>query len=92
MCFSAGGSLRKIFAIPGKTMPALHKQFSITPGDFIRAGEVSIAIQTILKSIGFDPDIIRRASVCAYEAEMNVVMHGGDGALVLRIDTGSEGA
>ena len=30
-------------------------------------------IQSVLKSIGFPTDIVRRVSVCAYEAEMNTV-------------------
>jgi anti-sigma regulatory factor (Ser/Thr protein kinase) len=45
-----------------------------------------VSIQGILKSVGFDPGVIRRASVCAYEAEMNVVMHGGTGAFLVIID------
>ena len=67
-------------------MTQLSKSFKITPRDFIRAGEVSIEIQGLLKTIGFDADVIRRVSVCAYEAEMNVVMHGGDGTLSLAVD------
>ena len=43
-------------------------------------------IQRLLKFIGFDAGLIRRISICAYEAEMNVVMHGGDGELRLLVD------
>jgi anti-sigma regulatory factor (Ser/Thr protein kinase) len=68
-------------------MPHLSKSFDIEARDFIRGGDVSIQIQGLLKTIGFDADLIRRASVCAYEAEMNVVMHGGDGTLTLNMDT-----
>ena len=39
-----------------------------------------------LKSVGFPAEIIQRASICAYEAEMNVVMHGGNGVLTFRLD------
>ena len=67
-------------------MPHLVKSFKIIYGDFSRAGEVSIEVQGLLKSIGFEADVIRRASICAYEAEMNVVMHGGDGTLSLIVD------
>jgi len=59
------------------------------PKDFLRAGEVSIEIQGVLKSIGFPPDVVRRASICAYEAEMNVVMHGGNGTFRITIDEGT---
>ena len=68
-------------------MPLLKKEFTIKPRDFIRAGEVSLQVQSILKAIGFNAEIIRRASVCAYESEMNVVMHGGQGSFTLTVDT-----
>jgi len=64
----------------------MTKSFNIKPRDFIRAGEASIKVQEILKTIGFGEDIIRRASVCAYEAEMNIVMYGGDGNILLTVD------
>ncbi len=67
-------------------MPRLTKSFTIKARDFIRAGEVSIQIQGLLKTIGFHPTLIRSVSVCAYESEMNVVMHGGDGTLFLNVD------
>ncbi len=67
-------------------MSRLTKSFPIKARDFIRAGEVSIQIQGLLKTIGFDSTLIRNVSVCAYESEMNVVMHGGDGSLCLNVD------
>lgn len=66
-------------------MSLLERRFPIKANDFVKAGEVSIEIQRILKKIGFDSELIRRASICAYEAEMNVVMHGGDGEMVIRV-------
>ncbi|MBN2034734.1 MAG: ATP-binding protein [Deltaproteobacteria bacterium] len=68
-------------------MPNLTKRYPIKARDYLKAGEVSIQIQGLLKIIGFAPDFIRRVSLCAYEAEMNVVMHGGDGELTLEVDT-----
>ena len=67
-------------------MANLKKHFKIKARDFARAGEVSIEVQSVLKAIGFGANYVRRAAVCAYEAEMNVVMHGGDGVLELTID------
>lgn len=67
-------------------MANLVKSFNIKARDFAKAGEGSLQIQSLLKSIGFDPDLIRRISICAYEAEMNAVMHGGDGEILLTID------
>jgi anti-sigma regulatory factor (Ser/Thr protein kinase) len=67
-------------------MPRLSRRFTIRARDYIRAGEVSIEVQGLLRNIGFDPALIRRVSICAYEAEMNVVIHGGDGTLSLEMD------
>ena len=67
-------------------MPAIKKSYYIKSRDFIRAGEASIKIQTLLKSLNFDPQLIRRVAICAYEGEMNVVMHGGDGSLSFAIN------
>ena len=66
-------------------MPHLRKKYEVKAGDFVHAGEGSMKIQSTLKTIGYDPEIIRRASICAYEAEMNIVMHGGDGTLYLAV-------
>ena len=63
----------------------LKKGFRIKFNDFIRAGEVSIGIQNILKNIGFEKGFIKRVAICAYEAEMNMVMHGSDGTASLII-------
>ncbi len=68
-------------------MTALKKSYYIKYRDFIRAGEASIKIQTLLKSLDFNPQLVRRVAICGYEGEMNVVMHGGDGSLCITIDT-----
>jgi anti-sigma regulatory factor (Ser/Thr protein kinase) len=67
-------------------MTHLIKGYRIKTRDFNRAGEVSIKVQSVLKSIGFEPALVRRVAVCAYESEMNVVMHGGNGELSLTVD------
>ena len=67
-------------------MSGLIKSFHIKARDFIRAGEASINVQNILKSMNFDPKLIRRIAICGYEGEMNAVMHGGDGFLSIEID------
>jgi len=68
-------------------MAHLTKNYPIKARDYLRAGEVSMQVQGLLKSIGFAQAMIRRVSICAYEAEMNVVMHGGDGSLTVEINT-----
>jgi anti-sigma regulatory factor (Ser/Thr protein kinase) len=69
-----------------RLMPRLKKSFHIKARDFIRAGEASINVQNLLKSMDFDPRLIRRVAICGYESEMNVVMHGGDGTLSIEVD------
>jgi anti-sigma regulatory factor (Ser/Thr protein kinase) len=68
-------------------MPAFKKSYFIKSRDFIRAGEASIKIQNLLKSLKFGPQLIRRVAICGYEGEMNVVMHGRDGSLSFAINT-----
>ena len=67
-------------------MPQLKKSFPIKARDFIRAGEASINVQNLLKSMDFNPRLIRRVAICGYESEMNVVMHGGNGTLSIEVD------
>ena len=67
-------------------MSKFKKTFRIKGRDFVRAGEASINIQNLLKSMDFDPRLIRRIAICGYEGEMNMVMHGGDGSLSLEIN------
>jgi anti-sigma regulatory factor (Ser/Thr protein kinase) len=68
-------------------MPKFKKSFYIKGRDFIRAGEAAINVQNLLKSMDFNPRLIRRVAICGYESEMNVVMHGGEGSLSLEVDT-----
>ena len=67
-------------------MPQLTREYNIKARDFLRAGEGALQVKSTLKTFGFDSALIRRASVCAYESEMNVVMYGSDGTLSLNVD------
>lgn len=49
--------------------------FKIDGQDFANSGMVSTQIKSILKTIGYDPQLIRRVAISTYETEMNVVMH-----------------
>lgn len=65
--------------------PLLEQDFTVQGGDFIHAGEVSSRIKRILKDIGMSHDVIRRASIATYEAEMNVVCYAQRGNFHLAI-------
>jgi serine/threonine-protein kinase RsbT len=64
----------------------LSHAFEIKGRDFAKAGSVSIDIKEILRELGIDPAIVRRAVIAAYEAEMNVVMYADEGEMVLRLN------
>ncbi|SHE83251.1 Anti-sigma regulatory factor (Ser/Thr protein kinase) [Caldanaerobius fijiensis DSM 17918] len=64
---------------------AYRKEYKIIARDFSRAGEASSEIKNILKQLGLDEGIVKRASIVAYEAEMNVVIHSVGGTLALEI-------
>lgn len=66
---------KDIDPLPKRAANITTYSFSIDGQDFASAGMVSTQIKTILKSIGYDPLIIRRVAISTYEAEMNVVMH-----------------
>ncbi|MFA5865043.1 MAG: [Fe-Fe] hydrogenase large subunit C-terminal domain-containing protein [Phycisphaerae bacterium] len=55
--------------------------YQIIGNDFDQAGSASGSLKEQLKKIGADPDIIRRAMIASYEAEMNVVIHAYKGIL-----------
>jgi anti-sigma regulatory factor (Ser/Thr protein kinase) len=67
-------------------MASLKKFYFIKARDFVHAGEASIHIQNLLKSMHLDPALIRRIAICSYEGEMNVVIHGSDGILNVNIE------
>ena len=67
-------------------MNTINKTFNVIKNDFVKAGEASIKMKNILKSLGCDQNVLRRVAICGYEAEMNLVMHGGDGELTVDID------
>jgi serine/threonine-protein kinase RsbT len=68
-------------------MASIRKTFYVKARDFVHAGEASISIQSLLKSMNQDPKLIRRIGVCSYEGEMNGVMHGGDTHVVFDMDS-----
>jgi len=63
----------------------LSQHFEITGRDFSNAGKASTSIKEILQEIGIDSSIVVRASIAAYEAEMNIVMYAHRGVLTLNI-------
>ncbi|NLD52996.1 MAG: anti-sigma regulatory factor [Clostridiales bacterium] len=67
--------------------PALQKTYQVQHRDFGTAGEASADIKRMLRQLGVQSDILRRVSVAAYEAELNLVIHSLGGQLSLEVDT-----
>ena len=60
--------------------------FEIISRDFLRAGDAASTIKRYLSQNGFDPELVRRAAVAAYEAEMNIVIHSLGGMLTAQVE------
>jgi anti-sigma regulatory factor (Ser/Thr protein kinase) len=58
---------------------AIHLHYDVSAEDFTRAGEASGFVKKRLKSLGFNPDAIRRVAIAMYEAEINMVIHADGG-------------
>ena len=67
-------------------MTLYQQEFPIKEMDFIHAGEASIKVKNILKEIGADAGLIRRAAIAAYEAEINAVVYGRNGRMTVLLD------
>lgn len=61
--------------------------FPVEGQDFLIAGEASSQIKDRLKKLGVKPDIIRRASIVTYEAEINIVIHAFRGEMRIEVNT-----
>ncbi|MBF0506119.1 MAG: anti-sigma regulatory factor [Nitrospirae bacterium] len=55
--------------------------FELMGGDFSNAGAASSELKSILTKLGISADIVRRAAVTAFEAEMNVIIHAVAGTM-----------
>jgi anti-sigma regulatory factor (Ser/Thr protein kinase) len=63
----------------------LMRTFEVRGRDFDKAGETSSEIKALLKEVGVDPAVIRRAGVVTFEAEMNVVMYAQEATVVFTL-------
>ncbi len=63
------------------TDKTIEGSFQLIGGDFSIAGESSAQLKKILTDLGVQEDIIRRASIATFEAEMNVIIYAAAGTL-----------
>jgi CBS domain-containing protein/anti-sigma regulatory factor (Ser/Thr protein kinase) len=60
---------------------SLILRYHIKEKDFKSGGSASSKIKRSMEQLGISPQILRRVAICAYEAEMNLIIHtdvGGD--------------
>lgn len=55
--------------------------FQLVGGDFTDAGAASSELKTVLTGCGVPLEIVRRAAIAAFEAEMNIIIHAVAGTL-----------
>ena len=60
-------------------MEPVKMVYPVEGGDFIEAGEASSKMKMILKKLGLPSDVIRKAAICMYEGEINMVIHADGG-------------
>jgi anti-sigma regulatory factor (Ser/Thr protein kinase) len=60
--------------------------YAISGDDYSQAGLASTDIKKHLKAMGVPPDIIRKAVVSMYEAEINMIIHANGGTSEVEID------
>lgn len=65
----------------------MEGSFHLVGGDFTNAGSASSELKAKLINFGVAQNIVRRAAIAAFEAEMNVIIHAAAGTLRYIITT-----
>jgi len=60
-------------------------QYNVKGNDFTKAGEASAGIRKTLLRLGIRPDIVRRAAIASYEAELNLVIYTDGGNMEVKV-------
>lgn len=63
----------------------VNLHFKIEQNDFDRAGEASSQFKSMLRKLGLDAKLIRRAAIAMYEAEINLTIHALGGNIDISI-------
>ncbi|MGQ9585512.1 MAG: CBS domain-containing protein [Anaerolineae bacterium] len=62
---------------------SLILRYKVRARDFQRGGEASSKIRRALDRLGGTPQVVRRAAIATYEAEMNVIIHTTHGGEIM---------
>ena len=63
----------------------IELHYRVEGGDLSQAGEASSKMKMSLRRLGLPPDAIRRASICMYEGEINMVIHADGGEVTVEV-------
>ncbi|MGQ9575010.1 MAG: CBS domain-containing protein [Thermoguttaceae bacterium] len=61
-------------------------QYHVKGHDFKEAGSSSSRLKRTLKRLGIQPDVVRRAAIASYEAEMNLVIFTPGGTIRTKVE------
>ena len=67
-------------------MDTVKLTYEIDGDNFSAAGEASTAAKRVLKKLKLPSALVRRAVVCMYEGEINMVIHADGGKAYLEVD------
>ena len=60
--------------------------YQVDGENFSAAGEASTAVKRLLKGLKVPSSVVRRAVVCMYEGEINMVIHANGGTALVEVD------
>ena len=63
----------------------LHEEYPVASDDYAGTGKVSSRIKELLKQMGFNPEVTRRAAIASYEGEINLIIHSDGGKVILEV-------
>lgn len=69
-------------------MEPIKLTYTIDAGNLTQAGEASSSMKMALRKLGIPAETIRRAAICMYEGEINMVIHadGGQAEVTVTLD------
>ncbi len=68
---------------PADLSPRFRHRYSVLGGGYYLAGRAASEVKRRLRQAGLAEEIVRRAVIATYEAEMNICIHATSGEVVL---------
>lgn len=68
--------------------PIFESNYTVQGGNFDEAGKVASQIKAILKKLMLQADVVRKASLVAYESEINIVSYARKGTINISVTPG----